>query len=228
MSRPSSLAHSASRSAIRLRASLVALPLLAALFTSQADAQVRRRGSPPPQQRRERPSFSIDAGGLFSSLRGNALGNVGDGTGFDVMGSIGANVFSLGVGYQRTWHSRPGNEDDVIVDGGFIEPRLALPFATGNFTPYVLGRASRLTRRPPDSGVGSDEPTVNGTALGLGAGTLFWLASNVQLNTAIMWQDLRFDRAQGLTTSVGSVSRATGSQWALRAGLTIGFDEWGR
>lgn len=234
MSRSLSLARAGSRqraSALRtsaLRTSLFALPLLAALFASPADAQVRRRGSPPPQHRRERPSFSIDAGGLFSSLRGNALGNVGDGTGFDVMGSIGANVFSLGIGYQRTWHSRPGNEDDVIIDGGFIEPRVALPFATGNFTPYVLGRASRLTRRPPDSGVGSDEPTVNGTALGLGAGTLFWLASNVQLNTAIMWQDLRFDRAQGLTTPVGSVSRATGSQWALRAGLTIGFDEWGR
>jgi len=207
------------------RGALFALPLLASLASSPLDAQTRRRTY--PSHRREPPSFALDAGGLFTSLRGDALGNVGDGTGFDVMGSIGSSVFSLGAGYQRSWHSRPGNEDDVIVDGGFLEPRLALPWAAGNFTPYVLGRAARLTRRPPDTGVGSGEPKVNGTALGLGAGTLLWLAENVQINTAIMWQDLRFDRAQGLPLP-GSSSRVTGSHWGLRAGLTLGFNDWGR
>lgn len=205
----------------------LALPLVSSLLAAPLDAQQRRRSS-VPQQRREPPMFALDAGGLFTSLRGDALGNVGDGTGFDVMASIGSGIFSLGAGYQRSWHGRPGNEDDVLVDGGFVEPRIALPFAVGNFTPYVLGRASRLTRRPPDNGIGSTEPKVNGTALGVGAGTLFWLASNVQINTAIMWQDLRFDRAQGLTGPVGTANRATGSHWGLRAGLTIGFDEWGR
>jgi hypothetical protein len=210
-----------------LRGALFALPLLATFATSSLDAQTRRR-SYPSQARREPPAFAIDAGGLFTSLRGDALGNVGDGTGFDVMGSIGSSVFSLGAGYQRSWHSRPGNEDDVIVDGGFIEPRLALPFAHGNFTPYVLGRAARLTRRPPNAGAGSGEPKVNGTALGLGAGTLLWIAENVQINTAIMWQDLRFDRAQGLTTPGGGTARVSGSHWGLRAGLTLGFNDWGR
>jgi hypothetical protein len=207
-----------------LRGALFALPLLAALVSSPLDAQTRRRY--PPQSRREPPSFAIDAGGLFTSLRGDALGNVGDGTGFDVMASLGSSIFSIGAGYQRSWHSRPGNEDDVIVDGGFLEPRLALPWAAGNFTPYVMGRAARLTRRPPDTGVGSGEPKVNGTALGLGAGTLLWLAENVQINTAIMWQDLRFDRAQGIPT--GGTTRVSGSQWGLRAGVTLGFNDWGR
>jgi hypothetical protein len=215
-----------------VRSALFALPLLAAL-AAPADAQRSgrdprrdppRRGDWPPQHRRERPMFALDAGGLFTSLRGDALGNVGDGTGLDIMGSIGSGVFSLGAGYQRSWHSQPNNGDDVVVDGGFIEPRIALPFATGNFTPYVLGRAARLTRRPPNAGVGSSDPTVKGTALGIGLGNLFWLTDNVQLNTAVMWQDLRFDRAQGSS----GASRATGSQWALRAGLTIGFNDWGR
>ena len=219
--------HRLSRAAVRAAALALALPLVSAALAEPLDAQQRRRTS-YPQDRRERPMFALDAGGLFTSLRGDALGNVGDGTGFDVMGSIGSGIFSLGGGFQRSWHSRPGNADDVIVDGGFIEPRLAMPFAVGNFTPYVLGRAARLTRRPPGNGVGSTEPKVNGTALGLGAGTLFWLASNVQINTAIMWQDLRFDRAQDISGPVGSARRVSGSQWGLRAGLTIGFDEWGR
>lgn len=211
-------------------AALLALPLLSALvatatFSSPLEAQ-RRRGS-YSSSRRERPMFALDGGGLFTTLRGNALGNIGDGTGFDVMGSIGTGIFSVGGGYQRTFHSRPNNNDDVTVDGGFIEPRLALPIARGNFTPYALLRAGRLTRRPPENGVGSTEPTVKGTALGLGAGTLFWLASNVQLNTSIMWQDLRFDRAEGINVPAGNSNRATGSHWALRAGLMIGFDDWG-
>jgi hypothetical protein len=206
-----------------LRAVILALPLLAAFVSSPLDAQTRRRTTYQSRARREPPSFALDAGGLFTSLRGDALGNVGDGTGFDVMASIGSSMFSLGAGYQRSWHSRPGNESDVIVDGGFLEPRLALPFAQGNFTPYLLGRAARLTRRPPAAGVGSAEPKVNGTALGLGAGTLLWLAENVQINTAIMWQDLRFDRAQG-----SGSSRVSGSHWGLRAGLTLGFNDWGR
>lgn len=209
-----------------VRRALVALPLLAGfaatLAPSTLDAQPRRR-STSSQYRRERPMFALDGGGLFTTLRGNALGNIGDGTGFDVMASIGTGIFSVGGGYQRTFHSRPGNDESVVLDGGFIEPRLALPIATGNFTPYALLRAGRLTRRPPDSGIGSNEPTVKGTALGLGAGTLFWLASNVQLNTAIMWQDLRFDDLDG-----NNNPRASGSQWGLRAGLMIGFDNWGR
>lgn len=219
------------RLSARSRAALVVLPSLAvlasALITSPLEAQ-RRRSSSSSHDRRERPMFAVEGAGLFTSLRGNALGNVGDGTGFDAMASIGSGIFSIGAGYQRSYHSRPLNDDDVVVHGGFIEPRLALPIATGNFTPYALLRASRLTRRPPDDGPGSNEPSVKGTALGLGAGTLFWLTDNVQINTAIMWQDLRFDRAEGVTVPIGSSSRATGSQWALRAGLMIGFDNWGR
>ncbi len=219
------------RFSARSRAALVVLPALAVMavttISSPLEAQ-RRRTYSTPQHRRERPMFALEGAGLFTSLRGNALGNVGDGSGFDAMASIGSGVFSLGGGYQRSYHSRPLNDDDVVVHGGFIEPRLALPIATGNFTPYALLRASRLTRRPPGNGPGSNEPSVKGTALGLGAGTLFWLTENVQLNTAIMWQDLRFDRAEGITVPVGTASRATGSQWGLRAGLMIGFDNWGR
>lgn len=192
---------------------LLAIPL---------DAQQRRAG--PPQHRRERPALSLEVGGLFSSQTGEALGPVGDGTGFDIMGSIGSGMFSLGGGYQRQAHRR-STGGDAVVSGAFIEPRLALPLAAGNFTPYVFGRAARLTRRVSMS---PDEPTVNGTAIGGGFGTLFWLAPNVQLNTSLLWQNLRFDRAAGLDLPVITSSRVDGSQWALRAGVTVGFDNWGR
>lgn len=214
-----------------LRASLLALPVLLAVAPN-AEAQRRGRDRDrdrdnPPRLRRERPQLSIEGAGLFAMPRGSALGRAGDGTGFDAMASIGAGVFSIGGGYQRAWHTRPLNDAHVIVDGAFLEPRLALPVAAGNFTPYLLGRASRLTRHAPATGTGSEEPEIKGTALGGGIGNLFWLADNVQLNTSLMWQDLRFDRALSVQ-GPGGTGRVSGGQWTIRAGVTIGFDNWGR
>lgn len=186
-----------------------------------AEAQTRRDW--PPQHRRERPQLAIEAGGLFSSQRGEPLGPVGDGTGFDVMGSIGSGMFSLGGGYQYQSHRR-ATSGNVVVDGAFLEPRIALPLAVGNFTPYVFARGARLTRRVHEAAQGDEERAVSGTAVGGGLGTLFWLAPNIQLNTSLLWQDMRFDRASALPLS----ARAVGSQWGVRAGLTLGFDRWGR
>ncbi len=198
----------------------VTLPLL------PADAAAQRRGRDwPPQQRRERPMIAIEGAGLFSALAGDALGAVGDGTGFDVMASVGSGTFSLGGGWQRARHPIASVAGAATVEGGFIEPRVALPLAVGNFTPYALGRASRLSRRASGPAGG---PTVNGTALGGGVGTLFWLAPNLQLNTALLWQELRFDRAATAAPAGLAPDRVTGTQWSLRAGLSIGFDTWGR
>lgn len=209
----------------RARVVVPSLLLAVATVSIATVVEAQRRREPVPQLRRERPMLAFEASGLFSSVRGQALGTAGDGTGFDVMASVGSGMFALGGGYQRSSHARVGSTNSAIVDGFFIEPRLALPLATGNFTPYVFGRAARLTRALES---GTEEPRVKGTAIGGGLGTYFWLADNVQLNSAILWQDLRFDRASGRTLPVLPPVRVDGSQWAIRAGLSVGFDHWGR
>ncbi len=210
------------RSFARPRATLLAVPLLLLAITSSSEAQRRREAV--PQLRRERPMLALEATGLFSSVKGQALGTAGDGAGFDVMGSVGSGMFALGAGYQRSTHTLLGQSSSrAIVDGVFIEPRLALPLATGNFTPYVFARAARLERSLENSG---NEPRLRGSAIGGGVGTYFWLANNVQLNSALLWQDLRFDQASARPNITGA--RADGSQWAIRAGLSVGFDNWGR
>lgn len=200
--------------------------LAAALFTvlcsawpAQVEAQDR---SWPPQMRRDRPQIALEGAGALSTLSGNALGSATDGTGFDVLASIGVSVLSLGAGYQRSTHSLGG--DDAVVHGVFFEPRVALPLAARNFTPFVYGRVSRL-ERTIDNSLGS--VNTNGTGLGAGVGTYVWLAPNVQLNTTVGWTDLRF----GATDNVSIfplAGRTTGSSWGVRAGLTLGFDRWGR
>lgn len=213
---PRALSRPLSRTAF-----LAAALLTAAWSVLPALAQAQDR-SWPPQLRRDRPQLALEGSGALSSLSGNAVGSATDGTGFDVLASIGVSVLSLGAGYQRSTHSLGG--DDAVVQGVFFEPRVALPLAARNFTPFVYGRVSRLERRI-DNSVGT--VNTNGTGLGAGVGTYVWLAPNVQLNTTVGWTDLRF----GATDDVSIfplAGRTTGSSWGVRAGLTLGFDRWGR
>ncbi len=188
------------------------------VLPSIATAQDR---SWPPQYRRDRAQFALEAAGSLASLRGNPIGNATDGSGFDVLASVGVSVLSLGGGYQRSQH-RLGS-DDAVVQGFFFEPRIALPLAARNFTPFAYARVSRLERSLQNSTGRSS----TGTGLGGGLGTYVWLAPNVQLNTTVGWTDLRFAASDDVSVSpIGG--RSTGSSWGVRAGLTLGFDRWGR
>jgi hypothetical protein len=207
------------RRALRPRVALLAALAATVIAGSAAEAQ---RRTWPPQMRRDRAQFALEASGSLSQLRGDAIGSATDGTGFDVLASVGVSVLSLGGGYQWSTHRVAGT--DATVDGVFFEPRLALPFAARNFTPFVFGRAARLERTVESS---AGDVSARGTGLGAGVGTYVWLAPNVQLNTSVGWHELRFSDDGALAGSP-IVGRTSGGQWTVRAGLTLGFDRWGR
>ncbi len=192
--------------------------LCALLVAIPAEAQDRTW---PPQYRRDRPQLALEAAGVLSSLQGNAVAGATDGSGFDVLASVGVSVLSLGGGYQRSTH-RFG-DGDAVVHGVFFEPRVALPFAARNFTPFAYGRVSRLDRSLT---LGATESRASGTGFGGGVGTYVWLAPHVQLNTTVGWTSMRFGAADGETFPVPGPTN--GSSWGVRAGLTLGFDRWGR
>jgi hypothetical protein len=157
-----------------VRAVLLSALTLSLLAGDSLHAQDR---SWPPQYRRERPQLAL-------------VGSATDGTGFEIMGSVGVSVLSLGGGYQRSTHRLGAS--DATVDGIFFEPRVALPLAARNFTPFVYGRVSRLDRSV-NGEIGSLE--TRGTGLGAGVGTYLWLAPNLQLSTSVGWSVvLGFDR----------------------------------
>ncbi len=205
----------------RARTTALALAVLCS-FLLLPDLLAAQDRSWPPQYRRERPELALEASGVLTSLRGNALGSATEGTGFDLMGSIGVSVLSLGGGYQRSTHAL--GDADAVVQGVFFEPRVALPIAARNFTPFLYGRVSRL-ERTIEAGV--DRSETNGTGLGAGLGTYVWLAPNLQLNTSVGWTELRFGDANDASI-FPLAGRTTGSSWGVRAGLTVGFDRWGR
>lgn len=201
---------------------LATVGLLAAAWLALPTALQAQDRTWPPQYRRDRPQLALEVGGSLSSLSGNAVGSATDGSGFDVMASVGVSVLSLGGGFQRATHSL--GSDNAVVQGVFFEPRVALPLAARNFTPFVFGRVSRLTR---EVDVASGTASSNGTGLGAGVGTYVWIAPNVQLHTTVGWTDLRFGASDNLG-SAALAGRTTGSAWGVRAGLTLGFDRWGR
>jgi hypothetical protein len=192
-----------------------AIALALTLLPLTAESQRRGRDW-PPQHRRTAPALALEASGLFT--RGDRAAT-SDASGFEVMGSVGSGVVSLGGGWQRSTVRRTAaGQGAELLDGWFVEPRLALPLAVGNFTPYLLGRAAWLTSRPPATATGTPERAA--TQLGGGVGTLVWLAPNVQLNTALLLLDTRLDG--------GAPAPIAGRSFGLRAGLTLGFDRWGR
>lgn len=210
--------------AVRRQSRAARFVLLSATTLSlvASDALAAQDRSWPPQHRRERAQLALEGSGSLSQLSGNALGSATDGTGFEVMGSVGVSVLSLGGGYQRSTHRVGGG--DATVDGFFFEPRLALPFVARNFTPFVYGRVSRLDRSI-DGEIGSLE--TRGTGLGAGLGTYLWLAPNIQLSSSVGWNEVRFGDP-GPAAGFPIAGRTSGNSWTVRAGLVLGFDRWGR
>lgn len=198
--------------------------LLTALILSLIAGEVlsAQDRSWPPQHRRERVQLALEASGFLSQLSGNAVGSATDGTGFEIMGSVGVSVLSLGGGFQRSAHRLGAS--DARIDGVFFEPRLALPFVARNFTPFVYGRVARLDRSV-DGEIGSLE--TRGTGLGAGVGTYLWLAPNIQLSSAVGWNEVRFGDP-GSAAGFPIAGRTSGNNWTVRAGVVLGFDRWGR
>jgi hypothetical protein len=188
--------------------------MCAALLTAIAAASAAA-------QRRSTPTLSVEGGGVYAAYRGDGFHDTNDGPGFDVQGNLGVSLFSVGVGYMRTAHDVAGSGDDLVVKGVFVEPRLALPIAYGNFTPYLLGRVMRI-ERTMGSGAGRAEST--GTGLGGGAGLLLWVARGVQVNTSAAYYGMRLTGGGGAAGD----QRTSGSGVTLRLGLSLGATGWGQ
>ena len=108
----------------------------------------------------------------------------------------------------------------ATLSGFYVEPRLALPLAASNFTPYLYGRGGLLERAETISG---DEYKSNVTQLGGGLGSMIYLAKGVQLNLTGGYQFLRAGKR------IADDTRAEGGAFVMRAGLSLGGSSgWAR
>jgi hypothetical protein len=173
----------------------------------------------PPWERRTAPSFSVEGGGVYTSMRGGDIERLNDGFGFEAQGRLGVSALSIGVGYQRSTHRIAGLEalsgptDRAVLSGVFVEPRVALMLGGTNFTPYLGGRVARLSLRQDQANIDTDGTDVAG-----GGGLLVWLAPGraAQPLRPLLHPPPRRIRA-------GPGGRARGNAVTLRAGVTLGF-----
>ena len=176
--------------------------------------------APLVAQHRQAAIFTVEGGVTYNALRGNVYADLDDGRGADAALTVGISNFSVTGGYQRSWHRVVGTERDATLSGFYVEPRLALPFAASNFTPYLYGRGGVLERAETVAG---KEVTSSASQLGGGVGSLIYLARGVQLNIGGGYHFLRAGRR------IADETRANGGAFVLRAGLSIGGSSgWAR
>jgi hypothetical protein len=165
------------------------------------------------QGRRTRPSISLEAGGVYAAYRGSDFELLNAGPGFDAQANIGVNNFSIGGGYLRTTHDVAGSDNDAVMSGFYVEPRLALDINWGNFTPYLLGRVARIESS-------TDDLAATGTSLGGGVGLLMWIAPGTQINSSVAYSATRLTADSGAHT--------TGDGLTLCLGISLFGTGWGR
>ena len=182
--------------------------------------------APVMAQQRQSPMFTVEAAANYQALRGNVFSDLNDGRGAEAQLTVGISNLAVSAGYQRSWHDVTGSAQQggvprqATISGFYIEPRLALPFAASNFTPYLYGRGGLLERAET---IRNSEYKSNITQLGGGLGSMIYLAKGVQLNLAGGYQFLRAGKR------IADDTRANGGAFVMRAGLSLGGNSgWAR
>lgn len=162
--------------------------------------------------------FSAQFSGLGAYPFGGGLENVDLGFGWEAQLRVNPSAFSVGAGAEQTFHSVVGIADrDIIMLGGFIEPRYVIDIGSDNAVLYLSARAalSQITLKQ-----GSFESTGTGYTLNGGGGLLFRLGNRVNLDAGatIGYKDLGI-----LDLPVGTYDLGTGSNVVTRVGLAIGL-----
>lgn len=186
---------------LRLSAILLAACLLPAGATAQSAQMV-----------------SLQFSGLGALPFGGGLENVSEGFGWEAQIRVNPSAFSIGAGAEQTFHEIVGFEErEVILFGGFLEPRYVIDFGSDNAVLYVSSRLalSQITLRQ-----GTFESTGTGFTLNGGGGFLVRLTdrTNLDLGASIGYKDLGV-----VDLPTGTFDLGTGGNIVARIGLAIGL-----
>ena len=179
------------------------VPALAALVPQLAGAQSAQR-------------FSLQVSGLGMYPFGGEMANVDVGAGWEAQLRINPSAFSLGAGAEQTFHKRLTGED-VVLFGGFLEPRYVLDIGSDSAVLYLSGRAalSQITYK-----LAAVEYTGTGYTLNGGGGVLIRLSARVNLDLgATLGYKVLGEVERGSTV----IDLGTGANAVGRVGLAIGL-----
>jgi hypothetical protein len=176
-----------------------------------------------------RSTWSVQGSGLVAGLGGDAYAGIDPGVGFELQVRRRLDSYwSLGCGFQGTYHSFSEFKGDVKLQGAFCEPRRLVDVGSEKVFPYVSARGSFLQQAV------SDPTGFNGSANGftanLGAGLMMPFGNGASAHPTV----LEFGGSAGYTSfgdfsatapSGRTLTSSTGGgfNFIVRVGLAIGL-----
>jgi hypothetical protein len=196
---------------------LITAVALAALVSEPLDAQLRSK-------------WSAQGSGLFGGYGGDeTFRGIDEGWGFEAQARWRITpLWSVGCGFQGTYHDFVGFEGQARFEGFFCEPRRVIDVGSTKVYPYVGARAAYMYRNYNDS-TGFDASS-NGFIGNLGVGIMVPIGRRTgnypmvfELGASAGYAGFA-KIARVLPNGVTFArSPATGYNGLLRAGISIGF-----
>jgi hypothetical protein len=176
-----------------------------------------------------RSTWSVQGSGLVAGLGGDAYAGIDPGFGFEAQIRRRLSPYwSVGCGYQATFHSFSEFEGDVKLQGAFCEPRRLMDVASDRVFPYLSTRAALLQQSVSDpSGLSG---SANGLTGNVGAGIMLPFGNASTGRPTV----LEFGASAGYTWfgdfsatlpdgHVLTASTGGGFNFVIRVGLAIGL-----
>jgi len=158
-------------------------------------------------------SFQVSGLGMYPF--GGEMSRIDIGGGWEAQLRINPSAFSIGAGAEQTFHKRTTGQD-IILLGGFLEPRYVFDIGSDNAVLYMSARAaiSQITIRGAQF-----EETGTGYTLNGGGGFLFRLSDRVNLDAGAT---LGYKVLGEVTLGSVLIDLGTGANVVARIGLAIG------
>jgi len=175
-----------------------------------------------------RSTWSVQGSALLAGLGGSAYSGIDPGAGFEIQARRKITpTFSLGCGFQGTYHTFTKFQGDVKIQGLFCEPRQIIDIGSESIFPYISARGSILQMNQSDN-TGFDA-SATGVTANVGGGFMIPFGNPASQHPTL----LEFGASAGytsfgdLTSNAGgsSQTRTTGGGWnfVLRVGLAVGL-----
>ena len=173
---------------------------------------------PASAQTASRASLQVSALGSVPFSGGLSAVNLGPG--FEVQVRFNPSAFSIGAGFEISWHEIEDSERKVRLSGVFVEPRYVLEVASENFAPYVAGRLAVSQTRFEISRFSN---TATGFTANVGGGILFVLSPKVNLDVGASIGAKDLGSATVASSPPTEFDLGSGANVILRVGLAFGL-----
>lgn len=173
---------------------------------------------PASAQTASRVSLQVSALGSVPFSGGLSAVNLGPG--FEAQIRFNPSAFSIGGGFEISWHEISNSERKVRLSGVFVEPRYVLEVASENFAPYLAGRLAVSQTRFE---ISRFSDTATGFTANVGGGILFVLSPKVNLDVGASIGAKDLGSATVASNPPTEFDLGSGANVILRVGLAFGL-----